>query len=306
MSMEATEHELLQRELECSLAVLHETVLKKIKEATVSFTKNLKSVTNSNITAMKRRLNDLKNTNNQGINNHDIATLEHDILEIETDWIKNQISEDKNYNLLEDERPTRSFLNMESGKGGYSNITLLRKPNPHYDCNNHGQQMEYFHLTDGLCIRETVAFDFQKIYKSQENIKSSMQDLDDFLNSDGDTLPRTHMTIRRLPDHQSRQLEGEITEDELKSCLFKNMKGGSAPGIDGFTVAWLRQFWNELGTLTTMAINECYNNNELSQTLKTAIAKLLRKGQKDPTLSTNHRPISLLSIHYKLASCAIT
>ena len=29
MSMEATEHELLQRELECSLAVLHETVLKK-------------------------------------------------------------------------------------------------------------------------------------------------------------------------------------------------------------------------------------------------------------------------------------
>ena len=84
------------------------------------------------------------------------------------------------------------------------------------------------------------------------------------------------------------------------------MKGGSAPGIDGFTVAWLRQFWNELGTLTTMAINECHNNNELSQTLKTAIVKLLRKGQKDPTLFTNYRPISLLSIHYKLASCAIT
>ena len=83
------------------------------------------------------------------------------------------------------------------------------------------------------------------------------------------------------------------------------MKGGSAPGIDGFTVAWLRQFWNELGTLTTMAINECYRNNELSQTLKTAIVKLLRKGQKDPTLTTNYRPISLLSIHYKLASCAI-
>ena len=224
--MEATEHELLQRELECSMAMLHETVLKKVKEATVSFTKNLKSVTNSNIIAMKRRLNDLKNINNQGINNQDIATLEHDILEIETNWIKNQISEDKNYSLLEDEKPSRSFLNMESGKGGYSNITLLRKPNPHYDCNNHGQQMEYFHLTDGLCIRETVAYDFKKIYKSQENIRSSMQDLDDFLNSDGDTMPKTHMTIRRLPDHQSRQLEGEITEDELKSCLFKNMKGG--------------------------------------------------------------------------------
>ena len=32
MSMEATEHELLQRELECSLAVLHEKVLKKLRK----------------------------------------------------------------------------------------------------------------------------------------------------------------------------------------------------------------------------------------------------------------------------------
>ena len=62
--------------------------------------------------ALKRRLNELKNTNDQGINNQDISILEHDILEIETDWIKNQISEDKNYILLEDERPSRSFLNM--------------------------------------------------------------------------------------------------------------------------------------------------------------------------------------------------
>ena len=50
--------------------------------------------------------------------------LEHDILEIETNWIKNQISEDKNYILLENEKPSRSFLNMESGKGGYSNQSL--------------------------------------------------------------------------------------------------------------------------------------------------------------------------------------
>ena len=60
MSMEATEHELLQRDIECSMAMLHENVLKKVKEATISFTKSLKSVTNSNISAMKRRLNELK------------------------------------------------------------------------------------------------------------------------------------------------------------------------------------------------------------------------------------------------------
>ena len=33
---------------------------------------------------------------------------------------------------------------------------------------------------------------------------------------------------------------------------------------------------------------------------------MLRKGEKDPMLSGNYRPISLLSIFYKLASCCIT
>ena len=36
------------------------------------------------------------------------------------------------------------------------------------------------------------------------------------------------------------------------------------------------------------------------------MSSLLSKGQKDPTLTGNYRPISLLSIHYKLASCRIT
>ena len=45
---------------------------------------------------------------------------------------------------------------------------------------------------------------------------------------------------------------------------------------------------------------------DLSPLLRTGIIRLLRKGQKDPTLTGNYRPISLLSIHYKLASCCIT
>ena len=58
--------------------------------------------------------------------------------------------------------------------------------------------------------------------------------------------------------------------------------------------------------VTLIAINECYKDGTLNSPLKTGIIRLLRKGQKDPTLTGNYRPIFLLSIHYKLASCSIT
>ena len=89
--------------------------------------------------------------------------------------------------------------------------------------------------------------------------------------------------------------------DEMQYALFKKMKGTSTPGIDGFTVNCLRKFWSSLKLVTLNAINECYRDGNLTTNLKTGIIPLLRKGQKDPTLTGNYRPISLLSRHYKLA-----
>ena len=79
----------------------------------------------------------------------------------------------------------------------------------------------------------------------------------------------------------------------------------SSPGIDGFTVNHLRVFWPELRHITREAINYSFRGR-LTNTLRTAVIRLLRKGSKDPTLTGNYRPISLLSVFYKLASCAIT
>ena len=100
-------------------------------------------------------------------------------------------------------------------------------------------------------------------------------------------------------------MEGLLTLEELTDCLFNHMKGGSSPGIDGFTVNHLRTFWHELKHITQDALN-CSFGGQLTQSLRKAVIKLLRKGTKDPTLSGNYRPISLLSIFYKLASCCIT
>ena len=73
----------------------------------------------------------------------------------------------------------------------------------------------------------------------------------------------------------------------MQYALFKNMKGSSAPGIDGFSVNCLRKFWSSLKLVTLNAISECYRDGTLTTNLKTGIIRLLRKGQKDPTLTVN-------------------
>ena len=100
-------------------------------------------------------------------------------------------------------------------------------------------------------------------------------------------------------------MEGDLTMDELHEALFFHMNGCSSPGMDGFTVNYLRSFWPDLKFITLTALNAIQDEG-LSQTLRGAILKLLRKGEKDPLEMGNYRPISLLSIFYKLASCCIT
>ena len=94
-----------------------------------------------------------------------------------------------------------------------------------------------------------------------------------------------------------------MTEDELTETLNKFMKGASAPGVDGFTVNWLREFWPDLRKLVTNTLNEMYGEELLSSMCREAIIRMLRKNQ---LLPGNYRPISLLSIFYKLASATIT
>ena len=91
----------------------------------------------------------------------------------------------------------------------------------------------------------------------------------------------------------------------MEGFLFEHLNGSSSPGIDGFTVNHLRAFWPDIKDLTREALNASIWN-KLTRVLNSAIIKLLRKGENNPLLAESYRPISLLSIFYKLASCCIT
>ena len=100
-------------------------------------------------------------------------------------------------------------------------------------------------------------------------------------------------------------MEGDLTMKEIEDALFMHMNGSSSPGIDEFTANYVRKFWTCLKYVTKDALNSVQTDG-LSQTLRNAILKLLRKGDKDQMDIVNYRPISLLSVFYKIASCCIT
>ena len=66
----------------------------------------------------------------------------------------------------------------------------------------------------------------------------------------------------------------------MTKALSEDMKGTSAPGVDEFTVNFICKCWDSLGALVCNAVNKCKSKNKFTSTLRTAIFKLLRKGDK--------------------------
>ena len=278
---------------EISKKALHEFLLVKCKEQMIEFTKKFKLRGNApKINKLKAKLTRVIN---EGGSSEEILDIQSQMRELVDEDVMSALKNRKNYSILEDERPSKPFLNLENAKRGYNEVILLNKNNPNFDptMEEIDRNPRLMPIKDRQGINDEFHQAFQKIYSKQE-VEDSPEAIQEFLDSGGDAQPSEYLNSKALTKEESESIDEEITLTKLNHALFKKMKGSSAPGIDGFTVNWLRKFWDS------------YKDGALTSPLKTGIIRLLRKGQKDPTLTGNYRPISLLSIHYKLASCCIT
>jgi hypothetical protein len=148
------------------------------------------------------------------------------------DLFRQELKFKENFTLLEDERATKKILNLESTKGGYNEITTLREICSQFDTKRE----------EGLDNINYNVYHFQEFYKVQPSLKTSRDDLLKFLNSDKDSSPFAEFNSRKIPAYMARKMEGKLTKAELEDALSNKMHGNRAPGLDGFTVNWLRTF----------------------------------------------------------------
>ena len=178
------------------------------------------------------------------------------------------------------EKPTKYFLNLEN-----RNYTSKLIPKIILESGE-----EIFNQEDILGEQKNYYENLysERITTSREEIKIQIDDLQ----------------RPKLDQDTSNSLEGHITLDELALAL-RGMKNEKSPGIDGFSAEFFKFFWRDVGQFMLRSINEGYDSGALSVSLRRGVITCLPKPEKSRFFLKNWRPISLLSVIYKMASACI-
>ena len=259
ISNQPSHQDILDKGTEIGLDTVLDYMIKVVGNETRSYQKKL-------ITNQENRLKDLSNALTSARNSGNINLIIEKDEELES--LTNQICQQEAekmavFRLINDEKPTRAMINLEKKIGGYCNINKINKPNPDYIPPNEGGMREVTNpkmllLSNPKHVREYMRHFMQNIYLKQEGLRTGINDLRAFLGNGNDQRVLDALDSRRLTQEERDSLEGEISRAELKNQLFKHMKPTSAPGIDGFTVSWVRTFWPDLEDVCHSAINHCY------------------------------------------------
>lgn len=102
----------------------------------------------------------------------------------------------------------------------------------------------------------------------------------------------------RLSRDDNMELTRPFTEEEVKKVVF-SMKENSAPGPDGFGVAFYKKFWDTIkGGLLEM-VNDIYMENLDLARLNFGVITLIPKVQEAKDVK-QFRPICLLNVSFKI------
>ena len=183
--------------------------------------------------------------------------------------------------LHEGERPTQYFCSLE--QHNYLNKTIKKV-----------KKKDNTLITDqGQILLELKNF-YSQLYRAQDE---SLKELDlDLIFKD--------IKLSRITNDQATSIEGDLKEEELFESL-KNMKNNKSPGIDGFPAEFLKAFWKYLGKWILRALNTSFKEGILPLTLRQCLLTCLPKSGKPREFIKNWRPLSMLSVIYKLASASI-
>ena len=85
------------------------------------------------------------------------------------------------------------------------------------------------------------------------------------------------------------------------------MQNNISPGsiANGLTTEFYRAFWDIISPYVVNSVNYAFNTGNLSISQRQGIISLIPKEKKDTQYLKNWRPVTLLNVHYKIATKTI-
>lgn len=80
------------------------------------------------------------------------------------------------------------------------------------------------------------------------------------------------------------------------------MKKGKSPGVDGLSVEFYIHFWEFIKLPLFNMYKECISHIDMTSTMKQGVISLIPKHDKDSLIIDTWRPITLLTLAYKILS----
>ena len=121
-----------------------------------------------------------------------------------------------------------------------------------------------------------------------------------------DSINKKFFPIERktLNDDTKSSLDKDIDISEIKEAI-KHMKNEKSPGIDGLPIEFYKIFWNEIKDMLSESYTFSIQTGMLSISQKQGIITLIPKTDKDLSYLKNWRPITLLTVDYKILSSVL-
>jgi len=107
--------------------------------------------------------------------------------------------------------------------------------------------------------------------------------------------------LPQISEADSDELGKEITIDECEVAM-RQMADNKSPGDDGLPVEFYKQFWPELKEMLFTVYKHSLTCGEFYGSMTRGIIRLLPKPEKDLLHIKNWRPITLITVDYKILS----
>ena len=183
------------------------------------------------------------------------------------------------------ERPTKYFFNLE--KRNYAKKIISQLYNGEEEL-----------LSDFKKVNKEIENHFSKFYRTnfdpnkEKEISSKFQRFVE------------NLDLAYLTEQDNLELEAEINIEEVRNAL-NSFQNNKTPGDDGFTKEFYEVFFDLIGAALLDSLNAGFEKGTLSISQRRGVISLIPKDENNLTILSNWRPVTQLSVDYKILAKVI-